>query len=107
MIYFDNSATARVDSDVALVAAEAMTKNFGNPSSLHYVGVQAYQALNVARNQIAKMWGAKTNCIVFTSGGTESNNLAIQGGAAANLSAGKRVVTTAIAHRSVMGACDA
>ena len=53
MIYFDNSATTRVDSDIALVAAEAMTKNFGNPSSLHYVGVQAYQALNVARNQIA------------------------------------------------------
>ena len=107
MIYFDNSATTRVDSDVALVAAEAMTKNFGNPSSLHYVGVQAYQALNVARNQIAKMWGAKTNCIVFTSGGTESNNLAIQGGAAANLSAGKHVVTTAIEHSSVLGACDA
>lgn len=82
-----------------------MTKNFGNPSSLHYVGVQAYQALNVARNQIAKMWGAKTNCIVFTSGGTESNNLAIQGGAAANLSTGKHVVTTAIEHSSVLGAC--
>ena len=105
MIYFDNSATTRVDSDIALVAAEAMTKNFGNPSSLHYVGVQAYQALNVARNQIAKMWGAKTNCIVFTSGGTESNNLAIQGGAAANLSTGKHVVTTAIEHSSVLGAC--
>lgn len=59
MIYFDNSATTRVDSDIALVAAEAMTKNFGNPSSLHYVGVQAYQALNVARNQIAKMWGQR------------------------------------------------
>ncbi len=51
--------------------------------------------------------GAKTNCIVFTSGGTESNNLAIQGGAAANLSAGKHVVTTAIEHSSVLGACDA
>ena len=107
MIYFDNSATTRVDPDVAQAAAAAMTENFGNPSSLHYVGVQAYQALNVARNQIAKMLGAKTSCIVFTSGGTESNNLAIQGGAAANLSAGKHIVTSAIEHSSVLGACSA
>ena len=107
MIYFDNSATTRVDPDVAQAAVEAMTENFGNPSSLHYIGVQAYQALNVARNQIAKMLGARTSCIVFTSGGTESNNLAIQGGAAANLSAGKHIVTTAIEHSSVLGACNA
>ena len=107
MIYFDNSATTRVDPDVARCAAEVMTENFGNPSSLHYVGVQAYQALNVARNQIAKMLGAKTSCIVFTSGGTESNNLAIQGGAAANLSSGRHIVTTAIEHSSVLGACKA
>ena len=107
VIYFDNSATTRVDDDVAAVAVQKMTQQFGNPSSLHFLGAQAYQDLNVARNQVAKMLGAKSACIYFTSGGTESNHLAVQGGARANSRVGKHVVTTAIEHASVLGACRA
>lgn len=102
MIYFDNSATTRVDREVAQRAVELMTEKFGNPSSLHYLGAEAYTELGVARNQIAKMLGAHTDRIYFTSGGTESNNIAIQGGMRANRQNGDHLVTTAIEHDSIL-----
>lgn len=77
MIYFDNSATTCVDAEVADRAVEIMCRQFGNPSSLHGVGSSAYMELGIARNQIAKMIAARTGDIYFTSGGTESNTLAI------------------------------
>lgn len=104
-IYFDNSATTRVDQDVAAEAVAVMTENFGNPSSLHYLGGQAYRALGVARNQLAKVLGAPTSSIYFTSGGTQSNNIAIQGGLRANRAVGKHIVTTAIEHDSILRTC--
>lgn len=105
MVYLDNSATTRVDPQVAQRAVEVMCKTFGNPSSLHGVGSAAYTELGVARNQIAKMLAAKTSCIYFTSGGTASNNIAIQGGALANVAVGKHLVTTMIEHDSILHSC--
>lgn len=105
MVYFDNSATTRVDPEVAQRAAELMLQDFGNPSSLHFLGAQAYTQLGVARNQVAKMLGARTSRVYFTSGGTESNNLAIQGAAQACGWGGRHIVTTAIEHDSVLKAC--
>jgi len=84
---------------------QMMGDGFGNPSSLHGKGSQAYRELGVARNQVAKMLGAHTSRIYFTSGATESNNLAIQGGGRANVKVGKHIVTTAIEHDSVLAAC--
>lgn len=106
MVYLDNSATTRVDPQVAQRAVEVMCGAFGNPSSLHGVGSAAYMELGIARNQIAKMLAAKTACIYFTSGGTESNNIAIQGGALANAAVGKHLVTTMIEHDSVLHSCQ-
>lgn len=104
MIYFDNSATTCVDAEVADRAVEIMCRQFGNPSSLHGVGSSAYTELGIARNQIAKMIAARTGDIYFTSGGTESNNIAVQGAARA-CRWGKHIVTTAIEHDSILKAC--
>lgn len=105
MIYLDNSATTKADLAVIEKTVSMMDGGFGNPSSLHGKGSQAYQELGIARNRIAKMLGAHTSGIYFTSGATESNNLAIQGGARANLAVGRHIVTTAIEHDSVLEAC--
>lgn len=105
MIYFDNSATTRVEESVAQRAADLMCKQFGNPSSQHYLGACAYSELGVARNQISKMLGVSASRIYFTSGGTQSNNLAIQGGVRANSKVGRHIVTTAIEHSSVLETC--
>ena len=105
MVYLDNGATTRTDLEVAQCAMEMMTDCFGNPSSLHYLGAQAFMKLGTARNQLAKVIGAHTSRIWFTSGGTESNNLAIQGAASACRWKGRHLVTTAIEHDSVLKAC--
>jgi cysteine desulfurase len=107
MIYFDNNATTCVDKEVAEKACHIMTDVYGNPSSLHELGMVAYQALGDARYLVARMIGAKTRCMYFTSGGTESNNIAIQGAAMANRTWGKHIVTTAIEHSSVLECCKA
>lgn len=83
-----------------------MTTQFGNPSSLHTLGFEAEQALTKARTQVATFLGTTPDTIVFTSGGTEANNLALLGGAAARARRGKHVITTAIEHPSVTAACD-
>lgn len=79
-----------------------MRENFGNPSSLHSFGFEAEKELEAARCKIANLINAKENEIYFTSGGTEANNLAIMGGVEAMKRRGKKIVTTAIEHHSVM-----
>ena len=79
MHYLDNSATTCVYQDSAKVAYDIMTKNYGNPSSLHKMGYDASLALDNAREVIAKSVGAEPKEIYFTSGGTEANNLAVMG----------------------------
>lgn len=107
MIYLDNSATTRVDPDIAQTAAEYMVNRFGNPSSLHHHGMDAYQSLMNARYQLARMIGAPTSRVYFTSGGTESNNIAIRGTVLANRLHGNHIVTTSIEHSSVSACCSA
>ena len=101
-IYLDNSATTRVCPEAAEKALELMTQCYGNPSSLHTLGFRAEQALSQARQSVAKLLSAQPEEITFTSGGTESNNLAIFGGAFARRHVGRRIVTTQIEHPSVL-----
>lgn len=101
-IYLDNSATTRVCEKSAEKALELMTQCYGNPSSLHKKGLEAQREVAHARQAVAVSLGAQPREIIFTSGGTEANNLAVLGGAAAGRRRGKRIVTTAIEHPSVL-----
>lgn len=101
-IYLDNSATTRVCEKSAEKVLELMTQCYGNPSSLHKKGLEAQKEVSHARQAVAASLGAQPREIIFTSGGTEANNLAVLGGAAANRRRGKRIVTTAIEHPSVL-----
>jgi len=104
-VYLDNSATTPVDSRVAAAMSRAVVKTFGNASSVHGFGQQARAAVDRARREVAGLIGAKQNEIVFTSGGTEANNLAIRGLCEAGASHGRHVITSAIEHPSVAGVC--
>src|SRR5215211_2828877 len=106
-VYLDNSATTPVDSRVATAMARAVTETFGNASSVHGFGQQARAAIDRARREVAALVGARQNEIVFTSGGTEANNLAIRGLCEAAASHGRHIITSAIEHPSVRGVCDA
>ena len=103
-IYLDHSATTPVDRRVAEVMVRTLSQTFGNASSVHGFGQQARAAVDRARREVAALVGARQNEIIFTSGGTEANNLAIKG-----LCHGEpgHVVTSSIEHPSVRGVCDA
>ena len=105
-IYLDNSATTRVSRAAADKAYEMMRENYGNPSSLHTLGFAAEQELTAARKAVGALLGAPPECLYFTSGGTEANNLAVLGSVAAHPRDGKHIVTTAVEHSSVRMACD-
>lgn len=100
--YLDNSATTSVLPQGIQLAAALMGQQFGNPSSLHTMGFQAKQAVEEARAQVAQVLGCESREIVFTSGGTEANNLALLGAARARKRRGNRIVTTAVEHDSVL-----
>ena len=102
IVYLDNSATTQVDTAVVEVMTEMMLHNYGNPSSLHFMGTAALNAVFQSRCQVAQVIGCETQDIIFTSGGTESNNLAIKGCCHKNKSKGKTIITTAIEHSSVL-----
>lgn len=99
--YLDNSATTRCSEKAAALMMELLTQEYGNPSSLHMKGVVAEKYITEAKKKIAKTLKVQEKEIMFTSGGTESNNLAIIGSAFANQRAGKHIITTAIEHASV------
>ncbi|HEV8427160.1 MAG TPA: cysteine desulfurase family protein [Pyrinomonadaceae bacterium] len=104
-VYLDNSATTPVDPRVAAAMARAVVETFGNASSVHGFGQQARAAIDRARREVAALIGARQNEIVFTSGGTESNNLAIRGVCEATSASGRHIITSAIEHPSVAGVC--
>lgn len=104
--YLDNSATTRVCREAADKAYEMMTECYGNPSSLHSMGFRAEREVTVAREAIGALLGAPAERLIFTSGGTEANNLAILGWAQAHPHGGRHIVTTAVEHSSVTAACD-
>jgi cysteine desulfurase len=98
MIYFDNSATTKPYQEVIDSYVKVSTQFFGNPSSLHKFGGQSESLINQARNQLAQLLHIKPREVYFTSGGTESNNLAIKGTALMYKNRGKHLITTAIEH---------
>ena len=100
-IYLDNAATTRVYPSVCEKMVEVMSKNFGNPSSLHMKGFTAEQYVKEAKKTIASVLKVDVKELVFTSGGTESNNMAIIGAAMANKRRGNHLITTSIEHASV------
>lgn len=105
MTYLDNSATTVVCEAAAKKAIYMMTQCFGNPSSLHRLGFEAERELTAAREKIAALMGVPARDVLFTSGGTEANNLAVFGAAAALARRGKHIVTTGVEHSSVTAAC--
>ena len=100
-IYLDNAATTRVLPEAADAASAAMREQYGNPSSLHHKGFEAEQYVKNARKAIAGSLKVPEETIVFTSGGTESNNMALLCGADARKRYGNHIITTRIEHASV------
>lgn len=99
--YLDNSATTRCSDRACQVMVDLLTKDYGNPSSLHMKGIEAERFVETAKKKIAKTLRVSEKEIIFTSGGTESNNLAIIGAAMANRRAGNHIITTSIEHASI------
>lgn len=104
--YFDNAATTAVFPEVKDIMIKLMEEDYGNPSSLHMKGVEAERYIKTATAQIAKELKCQEKEVVFTSGGTEANNLAIIGGAIAHRRAGKHIITSEIEHASVSATMD-
>lgn len=100
-IYLDNAATTKPCAEAVQAAVSAMTENFGNPSSLHRAGLDAQLAMDNARKIIADSVGAESNNIVFTSGATESNNIALRGACAAYGRKRRKIVASSVEHASV------
>ena len=101
-VYFDNSATTKVSRRAADKAYEMMTECFGNPSSLHSMGIKAEDELTAARKSVAKSLGADEREIFFTSGGTEANNTALFGVAQARKRRGNKIIISSVEHSSII-----
>lgn len=104
--YLDNSATTRVFDEVKDIVVETMINDYGNPSSMHLRGVEAERYIKAARESIASTLKVEEKEIIFTSGGTEANNMAIIGTAMANRRLGNHIITTEIEHASVRSAME-
>lgn len=104
MIYFDNSATTKPYQEVMDSFLKVSNQYFGNPSSLHSLGIEAEKLLSQSRSLAASLLSVKPSEIVFTSGGTEGNNLAVKGTAFQYINRGKHLITTSIEHPSVLEA---
>ena len=100
-VYLDNSATTRCSERAKDLMVKLLMEDYGNPSSLHMKGVEAENYIKEAKRQIAKTLKVEEKEILFTSGGTESNNTALIGAAIANKRAGNHIITTSIEHASV------
>ena len=104
IIYLDNAATSKVDQEVLDSYNQINTKYFANPSSIHHLGQEANRLLEKSREQILKLLSLSHHEVIFTSGATEANNLAIKGYAYANRGRGNHLITTATEHPSVLNA---
>lgn len=104
-IYMDHSATTPVDPEIAQAMVKYMTEDFGNPSSIHAFGREARKAVEEARERVAKAIGANPQEIIFTSGGTEADNMAILGVAQANCKKGNHIITSSVEHHAVLDTC--
>lgn len=106
MIYLDNSATTKPYKEAVDAVTKYMTDAFGNPSSLHGLGLEAEKAVKKARNQIAGVLGADAGDVYFTGCGTESDNMAIIGAVRAGRRTGNRIITTKVEHPAVLEPCS-
>jgi len=106
-IYLDHSATTPVDKSVVEAMIPFLTEKFGNASSIHFFGQEARAAVDRARQEVSALIKSRPNEIVFTSGGTEANNLAIRGLCEINEQHGKHIITSQIEHSAVKEVCDA
>lgn len=104
-IYLDNSATTRCFDEVRELMSDIMDRHYGNPSSMHMAGVEAEKYVKNAADTFARLLKANAKEILFTSGGTESDNMALIGCARANQRAGKHIITTKIEHPAVLEPC--
>jgi cysteine desulfurase len=105
-IYFDYNATTPLDAEVREAMLPYLGEVFGNPSSVHHVGRQARALLDEARERVAQVWVCKPSEVVFTSGGTESSNLALFGAARLLRAKGRHIVTSSIEHHAVLHCCQ-
>jgi cysteine desulfurase len=100
--YLDNSATTKSSEEVIEIMVKALREHYANPSSLHRKGVEVEKLIKTARKQVARALGVKDEEIIFTSGGTEANNIAILGVIEGNKRKGNRIITSRIEHPSVL-----
>ncbi len=105
-VYLDYNATTPIHPEVVEAMMPYLTEHFGNPSSSHSFGIEAKKAVEKARRQVADLLSCQPDEIIFTSGGTESNNYAIKGFAFANLQKGNHIITSAIEHPAVTQVCN-
>jgi len=104
-IYLDHHATTPIDPRVLEAMLPFLKYEFGNASSTHCFGVSAQQAVINARRQVSRLFSAGQSDVIFTSGATESNNLAIKGFAFANKSKGRHIITSQVEHNSILNTC--
>jgi cysteine desulfurase len=104
-VYLDNSATTKCLPEVAALMTHVMCEDYGNPSSMHTKGVESEKYIRNAKEVIAKSLKVQEKEILFTSGGTESDNIALIGGAMANMRVGRHIITTRIEHPAVLQTC--
>src|SRR3989338_7142763 len=103
-VYLDHAATTPIDPRVKEVMLPYLTEKFGNPSSFHSLGKVVKDDLDSARSHLASLLSVRADEIIFTSGGTESDNLAVLGYARANQKQGKHLITSTIEHHAVLEA---
>lgn len=103
--YFDHAATTRLDDEVLNEMIPYLTNNYGNASSIYSLGRSAKEAILLAKMRVAAIINSKANEIYFTSGGSESDNLAIKGIAMANNRYGNHIITSRIEHPAVLNSC--
>src|SRR5437867_5266801 len=104
-VYLDSNATTPLRPEVVAAMMPVFTEHFGNPSSIHWFGQHAKSLIDDARQHLAKLINAETSEIVFLSGGTEADNLAIRGIAEAQKEKGRHIITSKIEHHAVLHTC--
>ncbi|MEM4208486.1 MAG: cysteine desulfurase family protein [Candidatus Bilamarchaeaceae archaeon] len=105
VVYMDNAATTMIDPVVLEEMLPYLKERYGNPSSIHSLGLEAKEAIEQSRDKISVSIKSRADEIIFTSGGTEGNNLALKGVAFANRNKGKHIITTKIEHKCILNSC--
>ena len=106
LIYLDHASTTYIRDEVYEVMKPYLTNNFGNPSSIYTIAQQSRVAIDQSREKVAKILNCRPSEIIFTSGGTESENSSIYSTAIAQMNIGKHIITSSIEHHAVLNACE-